>query len=282
MFTPTPIPAGLERVGLIATDVDHTLFTEAGELPDGIDARLDQLRELGVTFAIASGRQLGTLRQVFPQYADNSVLISDNGGSIAECGSIVYQAELPISEIRELVALTRRFGGIGIILTPKVAYVEARHAEECEEFFHRFYLDIEWVDDLMAVDDVADKYTIYYPNHDAKRALDEQWAPELTGRYELALGDVMWVDVAPKGVSKGSALERLGELCGIDVADMLAFGDTFNDAQMLATVGFGFMMANSSPGMERYGRYVAPSNEDFGVVQVMDEVIAAKRNQLRS
>ena len=72
----------------------------------------------------------------------------------------------------------------------------------------------------------------------------------------------------------------MSELLGIDIADMMAFGDTFNDAAMLETVGFGYIVANATPGMERYARLVAPSNVDHGVLTVMDQVIAAKRAAL--
>ena len=84
----------------------------------------------------------------------------------------------------------------------------------------------------------------------------------------------------PEGVSKGSALERVSQIMGIDTADMAAFGDAPNDAEMLDTVGFGYMMANAVPEMREHARYVAPSNEDRGVLKVIDQIVAARRAML--
>ena len=57
-------------------------------------------------------------------------------------------------------------------------------------------------------------------------------------------------------------------------------GDAPNDAEMLDTVGFGYMMANAVPEMREHARYVAPSNEDRGVLTVMDQIVAARRAML--
>lgn len=87
----------------------------------------------------------------------------------------------------------------------------------------------------------------------------------------------MWLDVTPLGVSKGAAMHRVPEKLGIDVADMAAFGDERNDTDMLETVGFGFLMANAADYMLPYADYIAPSNEERGVLQVIDQIVTARR-----
>ena len=56
MFEVTPEPHDLARVRFIAADMDNTLLDGEGQLPDGVFERVVTLSELGVTFAIASGR----------------------------------------------------------------------------------------------------------------------------------------------------------------------------------------------------------------------------------
>lgn len=41
---------------------------------------------------------------------------------------------------------------------------------------------------------------------------------------------------------------------------------------MLETVGFGYMMANAVPEMRAHADYVAPSNEERGVLAVIDQI----------
>ena len=48
----------MKDVKLVATDMDHTLLTEKGELPPHFAQTIAELKTVGVDFAIASGRPL--------------------------------------------------------------------------------------------------------------------------------------------------------------------------------------------------------------------------------
>ncbi|NLD83945.1 MAG: HAD hydrolase family protein, partial [Clostridiales bacterium] len=52
-------------IRLIACDLDGTLLNSRGELPAGTFDRIRRLKEKGVRFAAASGRQYGNLRRLF-------------------------------------------------------------------------------------------------------------------------------------------------------------------------------------------------------------------------
>lgn len=57
----------------------------------------------------------------------------------------------------------------------------------------------------------------------------------------------------------------------------MAIGDNFNDVEMLEFVGQPVVMANGAPELVRAagerGWRVAPSNDEDGVAQVLEEVI---------
>ena len=80
-----------------------------------------------------------------------------------------------------------------------------------------------------------------------------------------------------RGVDKGTGIARLCEHLGVSMADVVACGDTDNDAEMLASVGHGYLVANAEERMERFADFRIPSNNDRGVAQVIDRVIAARR-----
>ena len=55
----------------------------------------------------------------------------------------------------------------------------------------------------------------------------------------------------------------------------MAFGDTFNDAEMLKAAKYGFLMENGSPDPPGGGRpFLAPPNTSSGVMQVLRRVLA--------
>ena len=81
------------------------------------------------------------------------------------------------------------------------------------------------------------------------------------------------VEVNAKGIHKGNALVKLGEVLNIKMEEIMAFGDGNNDIQMLEAVGVGVAMANSVPEVLAVADMVAPSNNEDGVAKIIEEYV---------
>ena len=75
-------------------------------------------------------------------------------------------------------------------------------------------------------------------------------------------------------MTKGKAVERLSRLMDIPSGAMMAFGDTYNDIEMLEAVGYGFLMENGSEPLRQKVPFLAPSHREAGVMQVLHRVLA--------
>jgi hydroxymethylpyrimidine pyrophosphatase-like HAD family hydrolase len=56
---------------------------------------------------------------------------------------------------------------------------------------------------------------------------------------------------------------------------MMAFGDTYNDKEMLEATEFSYVVANADTQMRQFANYVTDSNDDHGVIKILDQVIQA-------
>ena len=56
------------------------------------------------------------------------------------------------------------------------------------------------------------------------------------------------VEVMDKNITKGSGLEKFAKANGIDMKDIIAFGDNENDNSLLEAAGWGVCLANGSDG----------------------------------
>lgn len=56
---------------------------------------------------------------------------------------------------------------------------------------------------------------------------------------------------------------------------MVAFGDNNNDVEMLQWAGLGVAMGNALPEVKALADRVAPTNDEFGVAAVVEELAAA-------
>jgi hydroxymethylpyrimidine pyrophosphatase-like HAD family hydrolase len=81
-------------------------------------------------------------------------------------------------------------------------------------------------------------------------------------------GDLEITDVH---ATKGLALIALGKHLGLSPEQMIAFGDTDNDIDMLKTVGIGVAMANARPEALAVADRVTRSNDEDGVAWAIEQ-----------
>ena len=262
----------MDRICLIASDMDATLLDEHSRLPDGFEDTIRALAALGIRFAPASGRPLYTLEEMFPTLRDELIFIGDNGGAARWKGQPLFTSEMSPAGWRDLYRLTREQGDIAVLCGLDRAYVERPFAVY-DAVLRHFYTRLDYVDCLETVTAPADKFTIYLPRHNAQQAYDTAYASQREA-YSVAVAGECWVDIMNPGVHKGSALAALGKLWQIPPESMMAFGDTYNDAEMLRTARYGFLVENGSAPLRQTVPFLAPSHREAGVMQILRKVLA--------
>ncbi len=96
---------------------------------------------------------------------------------------------------------------------------------------------------------------------------------ELENDYWIGLTSPGWLEVMPKGVTKGAALQRLCASLNIDADSVVAFGDGDNDLEMLEWAGHGVAMANGLDSVFAIANEICPSNEADGVAQTIAQYV---------
>ena len=91
--------------------------------------------------------------------------------------------------------------------------------------------------------------------------------------HQFALSGDNWADLQMRGVDKGQAVSELQKYLGVSPAQTAVFGDAGNDLGMMSRAEFSFAMANASPDILAAARFVAPSNNEAGVVRVLSSFL---------
>lgn len=91
----------------------------------------------------------------------------------------------------------------------------------------------------------------------------------------LAVGPA-WVEIMPKGVSKGSALLHIGKRYDIKPEEMMAFGDAENDKSMFEVVKYGIAMGNAMDCLKEIAYDVTDTNENSGIAKAIDRYVFQK------
>jgi hydroxymethylpyrimidine pyrophosphatase-like HAD family hydrolase len=100
-------------------------------------------------------------------------------------------------------------------------------------------------------------------------------------RTEYPVRDLTILDILPPGCSKGTALRRLAERRGLQPDEILAIGDNWNDFEMLEFAGQAAVMSSGAPDLveraRQKGWQIAPGNDEDGVAQIVESVLASSR-----
>ena len=81
------------------------------------------------------------------------------------------------------------------------------------------------------------------------------------------------VDFTHATATKATAVARYAELSRIDVSQIIAAGDSFNDVPLLEARGLGVAMGNAVPEVKAVADYVAPPVDADGLAVAIDEFV---------
>ena len=188
--------------------------------------------------------------------------------------------------MREVVRLVREAtsgpDGIdgGLVMCGKqFAYVE-RTDEGFVDGVMPYYCRTKRVDDQNAIIDAIEagqigdaivKLAVYVIG--PVEPLAQATLANFADTHQYAISGANWADLQVQGVDKGSAVRDLQRFLGVERAQTAVFGDAGNDLSMMGVADLSFAMANASADVIEAARFVAPSNNEAGVAQVLRSLL---------
>lgn len=258
---------------LLALDVDGTLTTSKKTISKKTKEALLWAQEHGTRLLLVSGRPTHGMRPLAEELHMKNyggILLSYNGGEATELanGNVLYEYALPRHRIGEIYRLAKEYD---VNLTTYENDTIITESEEGE--FLKIDLKVNGMR-LRLVDSFPDYVTfpvpkclmLGSPQHIAKiEPLVRAALPTLN----VFRSEPFFLEIMPKGLDKAASLQRLLPLLGYQKEELIACGDGFNDATMIAFAGLGVAMGNARPPVLEAADYVTASNDEDGVAQVV-------------
>ncbi len=256
-------------IKLIASDMDGTLLDDNKQLPPDFFEVVDRLDEKGIKFTVASGRTYAAVEHLFPEeYRTKLDYICDNGAYIMHEGKPIHITPLDRQTFEEFVHAAEQIGGLKLLVCAAGGTYHLHDDDEFNREVAKFYKNHIECDDLLAIDDVIYKLAVcdlQGAQERGKPALDAIFGD----RLNIQVSGVIWMDVMAGGISKGSALATMCGLLGIHRSEVMAFGDYYNDTDMLRTAGMSFAMENGNDYIKSICTHRAESNNSGGVTKAI-------------
>lgn len=273
LATPAPwqsIDPAEHDVRLVVCDMDGTLLDARGEFPAGFARLAARMRERGITFVPASGRQHATLARMFPEHGS---FIAENGNLVVHGGEVISTTCVEHAVVREVIDLARttREADVGLVVCGvRSAYIERTDPEFVAEA-EKYYARLEVVEDLTRVDDDVLKVACF--DFVDAEATASTMLGHLVDTHQVVVSGKHWVDVMHPEANKGVGVRALQDALGVTHEQTVAFGDYLNDLELLDEAGLPFAMANAHPEVTTRARFRAPSNAEGGVVVVLEHLL---------
>lgn len=99
----------------------------------------------------------------------------------------------------------------------------------------------------------------------------------LGGRFMISISKPFFLEFTNKEVDKSRGISVLCDTLGISKNDVMAIGDSYNDLTMIRDCGTGVAMGNAPDDIKNIANVIAKSNEENGVADIINQVVAAQQ-----
>ncbi len=258
---------------LVALDIDGTLYanvpsTGAVEevISDAVRDAVHRAVDAGAHVVLSTGRSTFGITQVWEQLglprdgADSVLTVASNGSVVFSYPPVEVLSAITFDASQLVTMLMEHVPDAAVAVEEiGVGYRINRPFPEGEITGE---MTLQTVEELVA--EPVTRVIIRDPHSSEEEfvALAEKLGLQGTNYF---IGWTAWLDLAPEGVSKASALADVCQRLGVAQADVLAIGDGRNDEEMLRWAGRGVAMGQAPLAVQEAADDVTATVRDDGV-----------------
>lgn len=262
---------------LLCTDLDATLLNDEHKVSEENIKAIDYFKSEGGMFTFVTGRVPSGARLMLEYVKPNAPVVTFNGAGIYdfEKEELLWGTYLDDKAKKIIEYVESRISDLGLVV--------------CTDEKVYFPFVNQWVDDYHKLENFPLDTT---PYHD----IPEKWKKALfvcsiedmktirklvaesgySDDFDLVQSCAYYYEILPKGSTKGTGLERLAELLGIDRSRIIACGDNENDMTMIEYAGVGVAVENAIDALKNVADIVTVSNNEHAISKIIDDLDKGK------
>jgi len=259
---------------IVFSDVDGTLLNSEYKLLPKTLYAIRSLQEKHIPFVIISARSPSG---IYPILKENDF----------NCSIIAYSGSLILNEDRKILyseGFSRK------VASDIVSFIESQQLDctwnifSVDTWIVKDKNDSRVIDEENIVKAQAIQGTTESLPEDAKigkilcmcnpsKILDiEKALKEAFPQLSIAKSSNTLLEIMANGINKSTAVHTLCKILNIPLEATLAFGDNFNDEEMLETVAMPFLMGNAPELLKKKFKNITYNNDDEGIYQALVKI----------
>ena len=261
-----------KMVQIIFSDIDGTLINRDYQVTAATRNSIVKAVQQGMVFVPVSARMPDAIQPIIQSIGISSPIISYNGALIQDQEGEVL-ASLPMQTQLALDICQFVEGHYPDIAWNIYSYQNWYAMDRQHEWIAREEAIVGLVSQEKSLSDLTDLKEV----HKVLLMGDPEQIPSLEKELKknfpelsIAQSAPYFIEIMAAGIEKGQAVRTFSDHLGVPLSETIAFGDNYNDLDMLKTVGKGYVMANGPVAVqEAIGQVTADHNQD-GIAQVLD------------
>lgn len=263
---------------LIVLDIDGTLTNSKKEITPATKEALIKIQEQGVYVAIASGRPTPGTRKVAEELELSrfgNFVLSFNGGRVINCKTKEVVLDKTISaEMAGVLCEEAIKHGVGILTYDNEYALAGTEVDEYMELEARINsIEMKQVGNFKDYVDFPVNKCLMTGKPERMAELEKELKEKYAGKLNIFRSEPFFLELMPKGIDKAAVLKNFLPFLGITRDEVICCGDGYNDKTMIEFAGLGVAMANARDEVREVADYVTKSNDEDGIVQVIEKFI---------
>ncbi|MDO9276892.1 MAG: Cof-type HAD-IIB family hydrolase [Lutibacter sp.] len=262
---------------LICSDIDGTLLDRNRELSQ---LTIQEIKRVSpIPFVLISSRMPNAMRHLQNQLGNETApIIAYNGGLVLHNSRVLHSAFIDNSVLEAVINLCAKTT-IHLSLyfedewyVPSMDFWAKREAENTkvlpivksnEAVLNQWKNEGKGAHKMMCMGNEAEINFLY-------KTLEISYANEIM-RYR---SKPTYIEISHCSVSKKTAIEVLLKNCypTLSMKNVVAFGDNYNDIEMLKAVGLGVAVANAIEEVLQIADKITDTNKNHGVAKTIQEL----------
>ncbi|NJD03994.1 MAG: HAD family hydrolase [Ruminiclostridium sp.] len=252
-------------IKMIVTDLDRTLLRSDKTISDYTAKALNRCREKGIKVIYATARPARVTRR-FCMAVQPDIIIADNGAVIDYGGKAIHHVIIPNEIANRLIAKCLYSG--------RVSTVTAETGECLFSNYSGEPWDADWNAWKLKYTNFSEEISVPMTKISIE-SRDFSWLRTILADYPslhlyINSGEP-WSQIIHRDATKWNAIKRLSSNFEVLSADIAAFGDDYNDIEMLQNCGIGVAVANALDEAKVAANFVCGSNDEDGVAKWLEE-----------
>lgn len=260
---------------IAAFDVDGTLLNSKSEISqENIDAII-ATKERGVKVILATGKHFLSILSLIELLELKEPQVTCNG-ALTYCPvkkEVIDSISLK-QDVYEKIISDLEYANLPTVVYTAQGFFTTSSPEEVEPITNVGETSIEYIEDYYKLKNVAK--ILYVVPQGENDTLDQKIRDMANEDVSVVRTHHMFLEfVAPAG-NKSVAIKRLADKYNVSTQEIIAFGDSENDIEMLKMAGLGVCMDNGSDVAKASSDVIVSNNDQHGVKEGLEKYVLCK------